>query len=85
MTKNPASAVFCRLRTRAEPDGRGEAARQQQRQRAPITLTEATALVLGRFRQNHVRAIPILLASAERNRTRFGSESGLHEPNFFRK
>jgi hypothetical protein len=37
-------------------------------------------LVLGRIRQNRVRAIPIILASAERNRIRFGIESGSDEP-----
>jgi hypothetical protein len=40
----------------------------------------ASRVVLGRFRQNRVRAIPILLASVERNRNRFGIESGSGEP-----
>jgi hypothetical protein len=42
-------------------------------------------LVLGRFRNNHARAIPILLASAGRNRTRFGIDAGSNKPPKNRK
>jgi hypothetical protein len=46
---------------------------------------DSTAVVLGRFRQNRVRAIPILFDCVGRNRTRFGIESGSDEPKILRK